>query len=126
MNGFLDRILICSITPYFLEKGYFWFDENVGKILEARKTQSFFEDNVVFLEKNEVTNYSQLLRKLDEMGYEKVLNVSEPGEFSARGGTVDIFPINLSYAARLDFLGNKIENIERLSEEVQDENLVVS
>jgi transcription-repair coupling factor (superfamily II helicase) len=115
-----SRVLICSITPYFLEKGNFWFEKNLRKILEARKTQSFFEDNTLCLEKNQKTNLSQILRKLDEMGYEKVLEITEPGEFSQRGGIVDVFPINMDQAVRFDFLGNKIENIEFLPIRVEE------
>ena len=117
----LNNILIVSIIPYFLEKQAFWFEKNLNKILEARKTQSFFEDNLIFLEKNQNYNLSQFLRKLDEMGYEKVLKVESLGEFSQRGGIVDVFPINLNYAIRLDFLGNKIESIERLPIEITNE-----
>jgi transcription-repair coupling factor (superfamily II helicase) len=115
------NILIVSVTPYFLEKGNFWFEENLKKILEAGKTQSFFEDNVVFLEKNQNLNLSHFLRKLDEMGYEKVLSVSFPGEFSHRGGAVDVFPVNSNNAFRFDFFGNKIENIEILPVAISDE-----
>ena len=120
MSDFLDRVLIVSITPYFLEKGNFWFKENLKKILEAQKTQSFFEDNILFLEKDQACNLSELLRKLDELGYEKVIQISEPGEFSQRGGTLDIFPVNSNKAVRLEFLANKIETIEELPLEVSD------
>jgi len=48
------------------------------------------------------------------MGYERVQRVSEPGEISKKGGIVDIFPINLNRAVRIDFFGNKIEKIEVL------------
>ncbi len=116
-----DQILIASITPYFLERGNLWFVDNLAKILEARKTQSFFEDNIIFLEKQKEYNFSELLRKLDEMGYEKVQQITEPGEFSRRGGTIDIFPINSINAFRIDFYGNQIENIENLSLAVADE-----
>jgi transcription-repair coupling factor (superfamily II helicase) len=121
MSDFTDRVLIVSITPYFLNKGNFWFEKNLKKILEARKTQSFFEDNALYLEKNQNYNLSQLLRKLDELGYEKVLQISDPGEFSQRGGIIDVFPINSNWAVRFEFLGNKIENIERLPIEIEDE-----
>jgi len=104
-----------------LEKGNLWFEENLDKILEARKTQSFFEDNTLYLAKNQRNNLYQILRKLDEMGYEKVLQIQDPGEFSQRGGIIDVFPINSSYAIRLEFLGNEIENIERLPVEVENE-----
>jgi len=117
----LNQVLIVSLTPYFLERENFWFEENLLKILKARKTRSFWQENTLFLEKDQKINFSELLRKLDEMGYEKVFRVSEPGEFSQRGGIVEIFPINLKSAVRFEFLGNRIENIERLNLEVKDE-----
>ena len=120
---FIDRVLIVSITPYFLEKGNLWFEENFAKIMEARKTQTFFEDNILYLEKNRRLHLSETLRKLDEMGYEKVLDAREPGEFSQRGGAINVFPINLNYAVRFEFLGNKIENIEKLPIEVGNEKI---
>ena len=116
----LNNIPIVSIIPYFLEKQVFWFEKNLKKILEARKTQSFFEDNLLFLEKNQTYNFSQFLRKLDEMGYEKVLKVESLGEFSQRGGIIDVFPVNLNFAIRLEFFGNKIETIEKLPVEVKN------
>ena len=117
----INKLLIVSITPYFLEKGNFWFEENLAKILQAEKTQSFFEDNTIFLEKNKEFQFSQFLRKLDEMGYEKVQVVSEPGEFSRRGGIIDVFPVNSNFALRVDFYGNEIENIEKLPIEIGNE-----
>ncbi len=117
----LNRILIVGLTPYFLERGNLWFAENLEKILEARKTQSFFEDNTIFLEKQKEYNFSELLRKLDEMGYEKVQQISEPGEFSRQGETIDVFPINLTNALRIDFYGNQIESLEQLPLEITDE-----
>ena len=117
----IDKVLIVSIIPYFLERENFWFEKNLKKILEARKTQIFWQENTLFLEKNLKIPFSFLLRKLDEMGYEKVWQVSQIGEFSQRGGIVDVFPINLNFAIRIEFLGNKIENIFRLPIEIEDE-----
>jgi len=119
----LDKVLICAITPYFLEKGLVWFEKNLNKILEARKTQSFFQDNTLYLEKNQKYNFSQFLRKLDEMGYEKVQTIENPGELSQRGGIVDVFPVNSKNAVRFDFLGNKIENVEILDIKIEDERV---
>src|SRR3989339_1287763 len=113
-NEGLKNLLIVSITPYFLDKEVFWFEKNLKKIMQASKTQSFFEDNIIFLEKGETYNFSQFLRKLDEMGYERVFKVQEPGEFSQRGGIVDVFPVNTTTAFRLDFLGNEIDAIKEL------------
>jgi len=117
----IGQILIAGITPYFLERGNLWFEENLEKILEAKKSQSFFEDNTLLFQRSHAMNFSQVLRKLDEMGYEKVQTISEPGEFSRRGGIIDVFPINSNNAFRIDFYGNQIENIEPLPIAVADE-----
>ncbi len=117
-----NGVLICAITPYFLEKGLVWFEKNLSKILATRKIQSFFGENTIFLEKNQKYNFSQFLRKLDEMGYEKVQKIETLGEFSQKGEIIDVFPINSGSAVRLEFFGNKIENIELLDiKRIEDE-----
>ncbi|MBI2625063.1 MAG: DEAD/DEAH box helicase [Candidatus Nealsonbacteria bacterium] len=116
-----DRLLIVSCIPYFLEKGNIWFEKNINKILDAQKTQIFFQENAIFLEENKECHFSNFLRKLDEMGYEKVLTITEPGEFSKRGGVIDLFPVNLMQAARIEFYGNKIENILELPIKINSE-----
>jgi len=118
----LNQLLIVGITPYFLEKSGVWFTENLEKILEARNSQNFFEDNIIYLQKDHSIKFGDFLRKLDEMGYEKVFKVSDPGEFSCRGGIVDVFPVNSTCAVRLDFLGNEIDCITPLEIKVEDEN----
>ena len=120
-NKKIEQLLIVGITPYFLDKEFFWFEENLQKVLEAKNTQNFFEDNVIFLQKDHSLNFSQLLRKLDEMGYERVFKIEDPGEFSQRGGIIDVFPINTKNAVRLDFLGNEVDSIDILNLEVADE-----
>ena len=116
-----DRILIAGVTPYFLERGALWFKENFEKVLEARKSQSFFEDNTLLFQRGRTMNFSEVLRKLDEMGYEKVRTIGELGEFSRQGGTIDVFPINSISAFRVNFDNNQIENIEQLPIAIADE-----
>ncbi|MBI1984578.1 MAG: DEAD/DEAH box helicase [Candidatus Wildermuthbacteria bacterium] len=116
-----NNLLIVAITPYFLEKGNVWFQENIKDILEARKTQQFFQENTRFLEKNQRCSLSELLRKLDELGYEKVFQVRDPGEFIIKGGIIEVFPINTDNAFRIEFAGNTIEEIEKLEISIADE-----
>src|SRR3989344_1353141 len=120
-TGKLHHLLITSITPYFLEKGFVWFKENLQEILQSIKTHSFFQDNVILLQPGKSYILHDVLRKLDEMGYEKVFTVSDPGEFSQKGGVIDIFPVNTPTALRLDFLGNTLESIQTLNLKIEDE-----
>ena len=117
----LANILIVSLCPYFLEKENVWFQENLKTVLNCLKTQAFWQDNILFLEKNQKISLSEVLKKIDELGYEKVFKVRTLGEFSQIGGVIDIFPINSAFALRLDFLGNTIENIEKLPLAIENE-----
>lgn len=117
----LGNVLIVSITPYFLERGALWFEKNIKNILKTRKTHSFWQDNTVFLEKNQKISMSYFLRRLDELGYEKVFKLEMPGEFSHKGSFIELFPLNLKQAIRIDFFGNIIDSIEKLELKIKDE-----
>jgi len=108
------KILIASLTPYFLERGVLWYQENLSKIEKIAKSQVWWKENTIFLEKDQKTNLFELLRRLTDMGYERVQTLGSKGEFSQRGGILDIFPINDDTALRLEFSGNKIAEIYEL------------
>jgi len=111
MNKVKDKILVASITPYFLERDVFWFSQNFAKIEKIAKSQVWWKENTIFLEKDQKINLFELLRRLTEIGYERVQTLGSKGEFSQRGGILDIFAINSDKALRLEFLGNKIAEI---------------
>ncbi len=106
-----NKILIASVTPYFLERDVLWFSQNFEKIEQISKTQVWWKENTIFLEKNQKINLFELLRRLTEMGYERVQTLGSKSEFSQRGGILDIFPINDEAAYRLEFTGNKLTEI---------------
>lgn len=114
MNG-QEEIIIPSITPYFLERGVLWFKKNKEKIIKAASSQNWWENNILVLESDQCLNPYELLRKLDDFKYEKNQTVEGQGEFSHRGEIIDIFPVGSNRPFRLEFLGNKIENISGLS-----------
>ncbi len=54
-----------------------------------------------------------LLRSWGGIGYQRVDTVLEPGQFSHRGGLLDVWPPSEPYPARLDFFGDEIDTIRR-------------
>jgi len=52
-----------------------------------------------------------LVRRLVDLGYENVSLVQAIGDFSVRGGIVDIFPSGYEAPLRLDFFGDTIESL---------------
>ncbi len=118
----MERVLIAGITPYFLEKGLPWFEEHEEEMVKA--AQGFLAEQMVLCQTRQTHHLSEFLRKLDELGYEKVFQLEHPGEFTHLGGQVRVFPINTRNALRFEFLGNTIESIEALPLAVEHEESV--
>lgn len=53
----------------------------------------------------------KLARQLVEMGYEKSYQVEMPGQFSIRGGIVDIFDLTEENPYRIELWGDEVESI---------------
>jgi transcription-repair coupling factor (superfamily II helicase) len=60
-----------------------------------------------------------LLRSWVETGYQRVNTVLEPGQFSRRGGIMDIWTAAEKLPVRLDFFGDEIETIRRFDPATQ-------
>ncbi|WP_067841270.1 transcription-repair coupling factor [Amphibacillus sediminis] len=56
-------------------------------------------------------NIEEYLVQLIQMGYERVEMVSSPGEFSMRGGIIDIYPITEVNPLRIELFDNEIDSI---------------
>ncbi len=56
-------------------------------------------------------NLDGLIKKLDKGGYSRLPLVEEKGNFSLRGGILDIFPLNEENPVRIEFFGDEVESI---------------
>ncbi len=58
---------------------------------------------------------SAFAEELTEIGYERTPEVSSEGEFSVRGGIIDIFPLTEENPVRIELFGDDIESIRYFS-----------
>lgn len=77
------------------------------KILSKDK----FKDSLLELNKNDEYLFEELLIKLNEYGYEKKDFVDEVGDYSVRGGIIDLFPENYDSPIRIEFFGETVDSI---------------
>ena len=112
----IQELMIAAFTPSFLQKEVIWFEENLEKIRQISKTNPYWKKNVLFLKDGQKIKLSEVLRRLDELNYQKVQELPNMGEFMIRGGLLTVFPTNLTTPARIEFLGNKIARMETLKE----------
>jgi transcription-repair coupling factor (superfamily II helicase) len=56
---------------------------------------------------------------LHEAGYVEDDPVTDPGEFSLRGGILDVFPPHMEYPARIEFFGDQVDSIRTFDLDTQ-------
>jgi transcription-repair coupling factor (superfamily II helicase) len=60
-------------------------------------------------------DFESLVRTLVGLGYVRVDQVEEAGDFSVRGGLIDVFPCTEPYPVRMEFWGDEVESLRRFS-----------
>ena len=70
-----------------------------------------FKEHVITIDGKSQVEENRLAIQLVEMGYEKTAQVENPGQFSIRGGIVDIFDLTEENPYRIELWGDEIESI---------------
>ncbi|EKQ55981.1 MULTISPECIES: transcription-repair coupling factor [unclassified Clostridium] len=78
----------------------------------------FLEYSMKLKEGDEV-NLTEISKKLIQSGYERVEMVEGKGQFSLRGGILDVFPTGSTYPYRVELFGDEIESIRTFNTESQ-------
>ncbi|MDA0972670.1 MAG: transcription-repair coupling factor [Bacteroidetes bacterium] len=84
------------------------FHEAIGEHVVSRKE---FSDISITVSRNEAYDMEWMNEQLLEMHFEKVDYVYEPGQFSIRGGIVDIFSFVNERPYRIELFGKEVESI---------------
>ena len=77
-------------------------DKNTLKIAEGDQISIEFINEVLF-----------------EYEFKRVDFITEPGEFSVRGGIIDVFSFSNDYPYRIEFFGNEVDSIRSFDVETQ-------
>src|SRR5450830_936661 len=72
-----------------------------------------------FFKQGEKLDEARLKTQLTLAGYTHVTQVMSPGEYSVRGGLIDIFPMGSALPYRLDLFGDTIETIRTFDADTQ-------
>ncbi|HLK19441.1 MAG TPA: transcription-repair coupling factor [Bryobacteraceae bacterium] len=91
----------------------------VASALLRTEAAEFYRQLALVLRSGEEIPLEDLLAHLESIGYEKRDPVEMVGEYSLRGGILDIFPAEASQPIRIELFGDLIESIRRFDVETQ-------
>ena len=98
----------------------------VASALLRTEGPEFYRQLALTLRVGEEIPLEDLLAHLESIGYEKRDPVEMVGEYSLRGGILDIFPAEASKPIRLELFGDLIESIRRFDVETQRSVMKIS
>ncbi|MBT6338689.1 MAG: transcription-repair coupling factor, partial [Desulfobacula sp.] len=100
MNSDSEPLIVVTVVDTILQK------------LIPKKNLMDFAELVIA---NEEIDRDDLVLKLESGGYSKTSLVEDPGEYSVRGGILDVFSPGEKYPVRMEFFGDLVESIRYFS-----------
>ena len=80
-------------------------------IFEKIVSQKTLDKKTLYIDKEKSFSLDSINELLFELGFNRVPFVSTPGEFSIRGGILDIYSFSYNHPYRLEFFDDKVERI---------------
>lgn len=96
-----------------LEKEPLTIVTTVDALLAPCLPLQMLEENCITISAESIVEEEAVAMKLVKMGYEKTYQVEEPGQFSIRGGIIDIYDLTEENPYRIELWGDEVESIRR-------------
>lgn len=91
----------------------------VASALLRTESAEFYRQLALTLRTGEEISLEDLVQHLESIGYERREPVEMVGEYSVRGGILDVFPAESARPVRIEFFGDEIESIRTFDVESQ-------
>ena len=73
----------------------------------------------IHLQVGDTVDFTELQRKLSDMGYVHEVEIESPGQFAVRGGILDVYPLTEEVPVRLELWGDEIDSLRTFDVESQ-------
>lgn len=78
-----------------------------------------YVEKALVIREGDVIDFENMQHQLVELGYENVAQVEREGEFSVRGGILDIFPLTEESPCRIELWDDEVDTIRSIDVESQ-------
>lgn len=90
-----------------------------GAMIQKVMPREYFSNFLELVMENEEIETDHLIEKLNAGGYERTMIVEEPGDYSIRGGIIDIFSPLYDDPLRIELFGDQVDSLRFFSAENQ-------
>ncbi|MGN1206499.1 MAG: transcription-repair coupling factor [Eubacterium sp.] len=78
-----------------------------------------YKEKRIYVAEQEILDLEEFKKNLVAIGYENTGQVQKEGEFSVRGGIIDVFPLTEECPYRIELWGDEVDGIRRIDVESQ-------
>ena len=114
---FLDNYI--NATNHAKQRDFNLIIGSCNAFLDPSIALDKIKDNELLLKLDCNISYSALTNKLVDFDYDDEFEVKTTGEFSRRGGIIDIYSVAEEYPVRLEFFGEELESMRTFNCENQ-------
>lgn len=84
---------------------------SVDTLFDFFPSPDSFSDASILIKRGDIKTMDSIIGQLSDLGYRQVNFVETMGEYSKRGGILDVYPLSSDFPFRLEFFGDEIESI---------------
>jgi transcription-repair coupling factor (superfamily II helicase) len=92
---------------------------SISTLMHRLAPREFLEGHTFLLKEKDTFDIESACLRLTKVGYQRVDQVREHGEFAVRGSIVDLFPMGVDAPFRIDLFDDEIDSIRTFSPENQ-------
>ncbi|MBM7646460.1 transcription-repair coupling factor (superfamily II helicase) [Scopulibacillus daqui] len=81
--------------------------------------EKLWASSLVHLKVGSAIDLDSIIKTLTAIGYERETMVNGPGEFSVRGGIIDIYPLTEDYPVRIELFDDEVDSIRYFDSDTQ-------
>ena len=108
-----------AVFRHLMEQSSGWVVTTFDGLMDHLMPLADLKKQALFVESGQIIDVELWKKRLTQLGYERMGQVDGMGQFSIRGGIIDIFPLTEELPVRIELWDNEVDSIRTFDLESQ-------
>ena len=108
-----------TVFRHLMEESPGWVVTTFDGLMDHLLPLKYLKNQVLSVESGQTVDVEKWKKRLSELGYERMGQVDGMGQFSIRGGIIDVFPLTEELPVRIELWGDEVDSIRTFDIESQ-------
>lgn len=108
-----------TVFRHLMEKTSGWVVTTFDGLMDHLLPLEYLKEQVLSVEGGQTIDVEKWKKRLTELGYERMAQVDGMGQFSIRGGIIDVFPLTEELPVRIELWDDEVDSIRTFDTQSQ-------